>query len=412
MSEQSTTSGRGRILVSGASIAGPTVAYWLNRFGCDVTVVERAAAVRGGGYPIDVRGPAIDVAERMGILPMLRDAHIQSRKITFLHPDGSIAGAIRPEELTGGDGQRDIELPRGDLTDCLYCLTKDGSIRYRFNDSIASLGDDGGGVGVTFESGATGYYDVVIGADGIHSRTRRLAFGPEQAFSHYLGYCYNGYAIPNFLGLTHESLAYATPGRYAILSAVKHSPTLHAFLIFAAETPPFGDHQDAAQQRRLITEKFAGVGWEVPKLVDAVQHADDLYYDVVSQIKLDCWSKGRVVLVGDSAFAPSFLSGQGSSLAMIGAYILAGELATSRHPFDAFANYERLMRPYALANQDLAGDGGTFLLPLTQADIAARNRALASLGSDHAEAMLGQTSRMVHRALALPDYESLLNAGR
>ncbi|OYO29121.1 hypothetical protein [Janthinobacterium sp. PC23-8] len=134
----------------------------------------------------------------MGILPMLRNAHIQSRRITFLHPDGSVAGAIRPEELTGGDEQRDIELPRGDLTDILYGLTQDGSIRYQFNDSIASLSDDGTGVSVSVESGAAGYYDVVVGADGIHSRARRVVFGPEQPFSHYLGYCYNGFSTPNW----------------------------------------------------------------------------------------------------------------------------------------------------------------------------------------------------------------------
>lgn len=400
---------RRRILVSGASIAGPTIAYWLNRFGFDVTVIERAATVRGGGYPIDVRGPAVDVAERMGILPMLKDAHIRSKRITFLHPDGGVAGTIRPEELTGGEEKRDIELPRGDLTDLLYDLTRDGSIRYMFNDSIALLSDGGTGMSVTFESGATEYYDVVIGADGIHSSTRRLIFGPEEPFSHYLGYCYNGFTMPNFLGLSHESLTYTTPGRYAVLSAVKNSPTLHAFLIFASEEAPIIAHQDPAGQRRLTAKKFDGIGWEVSKLVEAMQHADDLYYDVVSQIRLDRWSKGRVVLVGDSAFAPSFLSGQGSSLAMVGAYILAGELATRDDPSDAFVSYEKLMRPFAEANQDLAGDGGAFLLPRTQGEIETRNRVLASLSSSDAEAMPGDISRAVHSSIKLPDYERTLN---
>ncbi len=412
MNQHHASGQRRRILVSGASIAGPTIAYWLDRFGFDVTVVERAAAVRGGGYPIDVRGPAVDVAQRMGILPKLQEAHIQSRRITFLHPDGSVAGAVRPEELTGGEEQRDIELPRGDLTDLLYGLTRDGAIQYRFNDSIASLVDDGAGVSVIFESGATGYYDVVVGADGIHSRTRRLVFGPEQPFSRYLGYCYNGFSMPNFPGLAYEGLAYATPGRYAILYAVRNSPTLHAFLIFASETPPFGEHQDPARQCRLTAEKFAGIGWEVPRLVDAMLHTDDLYYDVVSQIRLERWSTGRTVLVGDAAFAPSFLSGQGSSLAMIGAYILAGELASCSEPSDAFARYESLMRPYAEANQDLAGEGAAFLLPLTQGDIDARDRVLASLGSSDAGAMPGATSRVVHGALALPDYDRVPDAGR
>lgn len=412
MNAHATTSRKRRVLVSGASIAGPTVAYWLDRFGFDVTVVERAAAVRGGGYPIDVRGPAVEVTERMGILPQLRQAHIGSKRITFLHPDGSVAGAVQPEALTGGVERHDIELPRGDLTDLLYGLTRDGSIRYVFNESIASLDEDDEGVRVAFASGATGRYDVVIGADGIHSRTRRLILGPEAPFSRYLGYCYNGFTMPNFLGLSHESLAYATPGRYAILSAVKDLPTLHAFLIFASEQPPSIEHQDADSQRRLVAEMFSGLGWEVPKLVEAMQGADDLYYDVVSQIRLERWSKGRVVLVGDAAFAPSFLSGQGSSLAMIGAYVLAGELATCGDPFDAFARYETRMRPFVAANQDLAGDGGAFLLPLTQAQIDARNAALASQVKDDGAALPGETSRPVHGALQLPDYESVLGGRR
>lgn len=406
MSHLSTHRQKGRILVSGASIAGPTIAYWLDRFGFDVTVIERADTVRSGGYPIDLRGPAVEVGDRMGILPGLKEAHIHAKRITFLLADGSIAGTIRPEEITGGVENRDIELPRGDLTELLYGLTRDGSVRYVFNESIASLDDDGAGVTVTFESGATEKYDVVIGADGLHSNTRRLIFGPEEPFINYLGYCYNGFTMPNFLELSHESLTYTVPGRYAVLSAVKDSPTLHAFLIFASEEPPFSRHQDPESQRRLVAEKFDGVGWEVPKLVDAIQQADDLYYDVVSQIHLERWSKGRVVLVGDSAFAPSFLSGQGSSLAIVGAYILAGELATRNDPAEAFAAYEKLMRAFVEANQNLAGDGANFLLPRSQEEIDARNQALAGLSSSDAEDMLGDTSREVHSSLQLPDYTS------
>ena len=412
MTAYSSSRKRRRVLVSGASIAGPTLAYWLDQFGFAVTVVERAATVRGGGYPIDLRGPAVDVAERMGLLPMLKEAHIQSRRITFLHPDGSVAGVIRPEQLTGGEEARDIELPRGDLTELLYGLTRSGSIQYLFNDSIESLKDDGSGVSVVFESGATGLYDVVIGADGIHSRTRRLIFGPEEPFSHYLGYCYNGFTMPNFLGMAHESLTYTMPGRYAVLSAVKNSPTLHAFLIFASDHAPFTGHQDPASQLRLTAEKFAGIGWEIPKMVQAMAHTEDFYYDIVSQIRLDRWSRGNVVLVGDAAFAPSFLSGQGSSLAIIGAYILAGELACCEKPADAFLRYETLMRPFAEANQDLADGGGTFLLPRTQLQLDARNRVLASLNSADAEAMPGKTSKAVHSALKLPDYGRMQDGGR
>ncbi len=408
MIDRTHTKQRGRILVSGASIAGPTVAYWLDRFGFDVTVIEQAGAVRGGGYPIDVRGPAVEVAKRMGILSGLRSAHIDAKRITFLHSNGSVAGTIRPEEITGGVESHDIELPRGDLTELLYGLTRNSSVRYVFNESITSVDDDGKGVTATFRSGASERYDVVIGTDGLHSNTRRLLFGPEEPFSNYLGYCYNGFTMPNFLALSHESLTYTTPGRYAVLSAVRNSPVLHAFLIFASEEIPFSRHQDPVSQRRLVAERFEGIGWEVPRLVTAMEQADDLYFDVVSQIHLERWSKGRVVLVGDSAFAPSFLSGQGSSLAIVGAYILAGELAAWDNPAQAFAAYEKLMRPYALANQNLAADGGDFLLPLTQKAIDVRNRALSNLGSSRTKDMPGETSRGVHCSLRLPEYSGAL----
>lgn len=401
------TSRRGkRILVSSASIAGPSVAYWLDYFGFDVTVIERSEAVRGGGYPIDLRGPAVEIVDHMGILSQAKETHIDARRITFLRPDGSIAASIRPEQITGGVENRDIELPRGELTKLLHGLTRDRSVRYIFSESFASLEDGGDSVNVTFQSGTTETFDVVIGADGLHSNTRRLILGPEDPLTRYLGYCYNGFTMPNFLELSHESVTYTpAPGRYAVLSAVKDSPTLHAFLIFASEELPFSRHQDAESQKRLTAEKFAGIGWDVPKLVEAMQQADDLYYDVMSQIHLDRWSEGRVALIGDAAFAPSFLSGQGSSLALIGAYILAGELASRDDPADAFAAYEKLMRPYAEANQNLAGEGTNVLLPRTQEDIDARDQALASLRYAHSAPPPGYASREAHSSLQLPDYK-------
>ncbi|MCU6791944.1 FAD-dependent monooxygenase [Paenibacillus sp. WQ 127069] len=396
------------VLISGASIAGPTLAFWLCKYGFDVTVVERSDTIRGGGYPIDVRGTAIDVVERMGILPQLQASHIHSKKITFVNPDGSVAGILLPEELTGGMEGRDIELPRGSLTESLFDLTKLQPVRYMFNDSISSLNDDGDGVDVTFKSGRRDRFDLVIGADGLHSNTRRLTFGEENQFSKYLGYCFNGFTIPNDIGLSHESVTYATPGRFAILSAVGDSDTLHAFLTFSSEEPPFTNYQDADRQRKLTAEMFADSGWIVPRLVEAMKESADLYYDIVSQIHMPHWTKGRIALVGDSAYAASFLSGQGSSVALVGAYILAGELATHEHHEEAFAAYEKIMRPFAEANQALAGSGGTFLLPRTCEELEARNQALAALQLPNQKSMPGDESGKVHSMLRLPDYAALL----
>ena len=237
-------------LISGASIAGPTLAYWLERYGFDVTVVERAASVRSGGYPIDVRGTAMKVVERMGLRSQVEAAHIATRDLTFVDAMGKTIGSVPIYDLTVNEAGQDVELPRGELTNQLYGLTKDSAVRYRFKDLIEALEDDGAGVDVRFTSGERQRYDVVIGADGIHSNTRRLAFGPEEPFSHYLGSTFNIFSMPNDLGLSHGAIVYAEAGRAAGALAVRDSPELFVFMVFGTARPPFGAHPDKAEQIR------------------------------------------------------------------------------------------------------------------------------------------------------------------
>jgi 2-polyprenyl-6-methoxyphenol hydroxylase-like FAD-dependent oxidoreductase len=190
--------------------------------------------------------------------------------------------------------------------------------------------------------------------------------------------------------------------------AVGDSDTLFAFLIFAAAEPPFLSHPDIEEQRLRTSEIFAGSGWRVPRLVEAMQNADDLFFDTVSQIHMPRWSSGRVVLVGDAAYAPSFLSGQGTSLALVGAYVLAGELATHRDPAEAFASYERIVRPFVEANQALASSGGSMLLPRSQEELDHRNQALAAAASSADSGEYVDKRRDVHNSLKLPDYDHVL----
>jgi 2-polyprenyl-6-methoxyphenol hydroxylase-like FAD-dependent oxidoreductase len=398
------------VLISGASIAGPTLAYWLDRFGFDVTLVERAPAVRSGGYPIDIRGVATEVVERMGVWPQIQAAHIASRTLTFVGALGETIGVVPIYDFQGSE-TADVELPRGDLTRLLYGLTKDGRVRYRFEDSIEAIEDDGVCADVRFKCGERQRYDVVIGADGLHSNTRRLVFGPEAPFNHYLGHTFNLFSMPNDLGLSNGGTIYAEPGRAAGLYAVGATPKeLFAFLIFATETPPFGAHPNKAEQIERTAAMFAGCGWDVPRLVEALRRADDLFFDTVSQIRMPCWSKGRVGLVGDAAFAPSFRSGQGTSLALVGAYVLAGELAAHDDPAEAFAAYERTVRIFVDANQGLAlKEKGDLLLPRTQEQLDARNRMLASIHAAPAGAgNANNDARSVHNGLMLPDYGSAM----
>lgn len=392
------------VLISGASIAGPVLAYWLDHYGFDVTVVERASAVRSGGYPIDIRGTALDVIERMGLLTAVQAAHIDSRTLTFVDANSRVIGTISPYDLTANE-TRDVELPRGALTTLLYELTRNSAVRYRFDDSIDTLDDDGTGVEVRFKNGERRRYDVVLGADGLHSNTRRLVFGPEEPFTRDLGYTFNLFSLPNDLGLSHGGVIYSEPGRTAVAYAVRDSPEVFALLAFKTEEPASGTRLNVSEQIERTAQVFANGGWEVPRLVEALRRADDLYFDTVSQIHMPRWSKGRVALVGDSAFAPSFLSGQGTSLAIAGAYVLAGELASHEDPVDAFASYERIARPFVEANQDLALQGGSSLLPRTQEELDARNQLLALLASGDAPKMGDSNAQEVHNSLRLPDYE-------
>ncbi|WP_213739627.1 FAD-dependent monooxygenase [Bradyrhizobium sp. dw_411] len=393
------------VLISGASIAGPALAYWLDRYGFEVTVVERAPSIRVGGYPIDIRGTAMGVIDRMGLRPQIEAAHIASRALTFVDTEGKTIGAIPVYDLTGNEAGQDVELPRGTLTTLLYGLTRNSNVRYRFDDSIEAIADEGAGVDVRFKSGERQRYDVVIGADGLHSHTRRLAFGPEEPFNHYLGYTFNLFSMPNDRGLSHGAIVYAEAGRAAVVFAVRDNPELFVGLIFATETPPFGARLDKAEQIQRTEAAFADGGWEVPRLLDAMRQADDLFFDTVSQIRMPCWSKGRLAVTGDAAYAPSFRSGQGTSIALVGAYVLAGELAAHDDPADAFAAYERIVRPFVEANQALAiREAGSLLLPRTQEQLETRNRMLAALQDGHAAKALSGHAREVHSSLRLPDY--------
>lgn len=394
----SRTTPRRTVLISGASIAGPALAFWLNRYGFAVTVVEKADAFRGGGYPIDVRGTALEVVRRMGILPRLQDAHIDLRRISFLDGAGDTVASVDPLAVTGGTGN-DLEVPRGALTAALHEAVRD-DVQFLFGDSIDALDRSDHGVDVTFRRGGTQTFDLVIGADGLHSRTRELVFGPEEQFHRYLGYCFAGFTMPNTLGLRRETVLWNTPGRAAALYAVgENDDTVHALLNFVHPEPPLDAFRNPRAQEELVTGVFADAGWQVPGMLNAMRHAEDLFFDTVGQIHLSRWSSGRVALVGDAAYAPSFLTGQGSGLALVGAYMLAGSLAGQDHTA-GFAAYEHDTREFVTLNQNQVGKGDAALFPDTEQALQRRNEMLRNLS-----AMPAPVERPAHSALTLPEFE-------
>jgi 2-polyprenyl-6-methoxyphenol hydroxylase-like FAD-dependent oxidoreductase len=393
------------VLISGASIAGPALAFWLTRYGINATVVEKASSLRGGGYPIDIRGTALDAVERMGLYPQMRAAHVDTQSIAFVDKHGAVIAKMNPEAITGGVRGKDVEIRRGDIATILYAATKD-KVSYRFNDSIASLDEYADGVDVTFVSGDTETYDIVIGADGLHSNTRSLIFGHESQFEKYIGFCFAGFTIPNTFGLDRGALAYTLPGKNAVVYAMNNGGPVHAFLIFRYPTSPFRKHITEEDRRNLTASMFEGVnGWIVPQLVEDMRKADDLFFDAVSQIHMPTWSRGRIVLAGDAAHATSFLSGQGSSMALVGACILAGEIATKPDYTSAFEAYEKLARPFVEMNQALVKEGRSIMIPDTQEELEARNEMLRKIAKEPVgKVFRDDDSRQVHSALILPDY--------
>ncbi|MYS76153.1 FAD-dependent oxidoreductase, partial [Streptomyces sp. SID5926] len=314
-------------------------------------------------------------------------------------------GSLQPEQLTGGEAGVDLEVRRGDLADALYSPLRE-RVEFLFEDSIATLDDTGDAVHVVFDSGLRRTFDLVVGADGLHSNTRRLVFGPEEPFHRYLGHVFAGFTLPNEFGLAHEAVIWNEPGRSAVLYAHEPAGRLHGFLTFTRDVPPFDAFRDPRAQRDLVATRFPERVWHLPRLVEGMREADDLFFDIVSQIHMRAWSHGRVVLAGDAAHATSFISGQGSSVALVGAYVLAGELATHADHTEAFAAYERRMRPFAERNQALATSGGSAVTPATRRELEARN-ALLRDPEAAARAMVttsAREGRAAHSSLELPDY--------
>jgi 2-polyprenyl-6-methoxyphenol hydroxylase-like FAD-dependent oxidoreductase len=348
------------ILVSGASIAGMTAAYWLTQHGSSVTVVERSLGLRRGGQAIDVRGPALTVLERMSLRAAADHLRTRIRGASMVDRDGNELSQDTESTPTGGlIANPDIELLRDDLIELLYDATK-LNVEYLFYDGIESLNDDGDSVTVTFDRGDVRKFDLVIGADGLHSNVRRLVFGDEEQFIERLGTHAAIFTVPNFLDLDYwQTWHYGDTSMAGVYSA--HNNTEARAMLGFMDPDLRIDYRDTEAQFAELERRMADDGWVRPQLLEYMRDASDFYFDEMSQIKMDSWSKGRVALVGDAGYCCSPLSGQGTSVALLGAYILAGELkaASQDGVIDyelGFANYYNQFHDYVLRNQWLVVD--------------------------------------------------------
>jgi 2-polyprenyl-6-methoxyphenol hydroxylase-like FAD-dependent oxidoreductase len=387
------------ILISGASVAGPALAWWLSRHGFRPTVVERAPQLRGGGYAVDFRGAAhLGVLAKMGLLDAVKARQTRLTRTTMVDQQGRPVGQM-PAHVFAGD----VEILRGDLAGILYQATRE-STEYLFGDSITRLDERSGGVHVWFEHAEPRTFSLVIGADGLHSNVRRLVWGEHDRFIEDLGLCVSIFSMPDSFGLDHAGLLYSVPGRTAGVFSAGDGQAI-AQLYFTAPASSY-DHRDTAGHKQIVTEAFADMGWRVPELLAAMQQAPDFYFDSVSQVHLDRWSAGRAALVGDAACAAG-PGGNGTGSAVVAAYVLAGELAAAGGDHRAaFERYEQLLRPYVTKGQKQASGSRDFLAPATAKKIAQLQRFYKMLPYLPVKHLMKYLTTRTASGIKLPDYRS------
>lgn len=287
------------VLISGASVAGPALAFWLNRYGFKVTIVERAPTIRPGGYAVDFRGTATQVLDRMGLTDAVKRHETRTGAIEMVDASGKKVAQL-PDGFTSGD----IEILRGDLVKVLYEATRHDTT-YIFNDSIRVLSQTPNGIDVMFASGNYGHFDLVVGADGLHSGTRALAFPDEAPLLHDMDYYIAIFTVPDYLQLHDQGRYHMQLGKRVGCFGSKNDGQAKASFYFASSyvDQAGGDpmRRDVSAQKRLLRAIFSDVGWEAQRLLTYLDDTPDLYFDSLSQVRMSRWSAGRVVLLGDAA---------------------------------------------------------------------------------------------------------------
>jgi 2-polyprenyl-6-methoxyphenol hydroxylase-like FAD-dependent oxidoreductase len=394
------------VLISGAGIAGPALAFWLNKYGYRVTIVELADGIRPGGQTVDLRGAGGDVVGRMGLLAEMQARSLDQRGLAWIKSDGRRRAEMPVTAFNGNGIVSKLEILRGDLVDVLYRATKDQA-EYHFDTRIAELTQNEDAVKATLSDGTTLSADLVVGCDGPHSAVRRLAFGPDEQFVKPMGGYNAWFTAPDTVGLDGWYLMYQAPGLNASMRP-SHDPALcKAGLAFRSEPVEY-DRRNVDEQRALLARHFAGEGWECDALLSAAAESDDFYFDAFAQVHMSTISQGRVTLAGDAGYCASPLSGMGTSLALVGAYVLAGELG----PADsvdangiqaALQRYESVMRPYIDRCQDLP-NGIDGYLPKSDTDIAVTAQVMKWMQRWPFRSLAEKKWFTTADAIELPDY--------
>lgn len=358
-----------RILISGASISGPVLAYWLARNGFEVTVVERAPQLRKtGGHAVDLFRPAMEISEMMGVLPQIHALQTGTDELMLRREGARRATRLDFGKIYGAISERHVEIMRDDLSEVYYRAGAD-DVEYLFDDSITSISPDGD---VTFEHAAPRGYDVIVGADGLHSNVRRLTFGNDAARTRYLGGCLAVESVPKSFAREGEMSLYLGAGRMAGIYTAQPLDDARALFLFRSKNVPTYHHRDVRRQRELLTNAFREMDPAVDSWLAALDHAPNFYFDSIVQLEMDTWSRGRVTLVGDAGYCPGPAVGGSTSIAVLGAYILAGELTRFDGDYtQAFAAYERAMAQPVRHSRAFARTAARTLVPASQPGVRA-----------------------------------------
>jgi 2-polyprenyl-6-methoxyphenol hydroxylase-like FAD-dependent oxidoreductase len=388
------------VLIAGAGIAGPTLAYWLLRAGMKPTLIEAAPALRTGGYMIDFWGLGFEVAERMGLEVALRERGYDMTEARFVDEGGHTRARLPVEVLRRAVGERYVSILRGDLAAEIFA-TVDGRIETLFGDEVAGLTQDATGVDVLLAQGGPRRFDLVIGAEGVHSPIRAMEIESRNAIVP-LGYYVAAFTVDQYPH--RDPLQYVSRtclGRQVARVNLRDGRTIF-FMIVAADQLGIPQPRSSLAQRLALRRVFADIGWESRDILAALERTEDLYFDEVCQVRLPRWSSGRVALVGDAAYCPSLLAGEGASFAMAGAYILAGELTVASDPLQALLAYERRLRSFIERKQRAALRLGSWFAPRSSLGLYVRNQVTRLAGWPGLSRLI--VAPLLHDALSLPAY--------